>query len=158
MPRTRAHPVTPERARAVPSAQGRGQRRLIAGLRVNAEDERLLALVAPLFPEVDSAGDLAYRLWRRGLELTLAEAVGLGAQPPPELSEELIAALAAQRLLLCLPLLRRTRMLGLLGITAGSPTIEPPDPPCVPNRGQSPEPIDPHAAAVIAGLGADDFL
>jgi hypothetical protein len=56
------------------SSTSRGRRRLIAGLRVSDQDAQLLTLVAPFFPEADSAGDLAYRLWRRGLELALAAA------------------------------------------------------------------------------------
>ncbi len=97
-----------------------GQRRLIAGLRIPSQDEALLDLVRPLFPEVDSEGELAYRLWRRGLELTLAELAGLGVALPPALSEETVATLVAQRLLLCLPLLRHTRKVALLGIEFGS--------------------------------------
>lgn len=133
----------------------RGQRRLIAGLRVSELDERLLALVTPFFPEVDSAGDLAYRLWRRGLELTLAEAVGLGATLPSEVSEELIAGLVAQRLVLCVPLLRRTGGLARLGLEtppvelALHATITPPAPV---------DAIDSGAAAAITSLGGSDFL
>lgn len=111
-------------------------------------------MVAPFFPEVDSAGDLAYRLWRRGLELTLAEVISLGTEPPPEPSEELLASLVAQRLALCMPLLRRTGKLTLLGLEA----------PEIPARSlplatvvSAPE-IDASASATVAGLGGGDFL
>ncbi|MEI7644821.1 MAG: hypothetical protein WCJ55_11125, partial [Chloroflexales bacterium] len=89
--------------------------RLIAGLRITKQDEALLDIVRPFFPDADSAGELAYRLWRRGLELTLAELASVGVALPPDLTEEILATLVAQRLLLCLPLLRRTGALALLG-------------------------------------------
>lgn len=151
MPRTSADPTMPKRA----TGQRSGQRRLIAGLRVSELDERLLALVAPFFPEVDSAGDLAYRLWRRGLELTLAEVVGLGATLPPEVSEELIAGLAAQRLALCMPLLRRTGGLARLGLEA--PLIERALAQPVTPATQD-DAIDSGAADAITSLGGSDFL
>lgn len=154
MPRTSSDPTMPKRA----TGQRSAQRRLIAGLRVSELDERLLALVAPFFPEVASAGDLAYRLWRRGLELTLAEALGLGAKLPPDVSEELIAALVAQRLVLCLPLLRRTGSLARLGMD-----VVPPRPVAPSALGESVATaadavIDASASATIAGLGGSDFL
>ena len=129
-----------------------GQRRLIAGLRIPRQDEALLDLVRPLFPEVDSEGELAYRLWRRGLELTLAELVGLGVTLPPALNEDLLATLVAQRLLLCLPLLRRTGRLALLDIESAPVLAMPTAPP------DGPADIDTAAAATIAGLGGGDFL
>lgn len=149
MPRAR----TAVQGSSVSTARQR-PRRLIAGLRVSEEDEQLLALVAPLFPEADSAGDLAYRLWRRGLELTLAEVACLGAALPPGMAEEQFAALAAQRLLLCLPLLRRTGKLSLLGLEA--PVLPTRSPPLAEVIG-IPE-IDASAAATVAGLGGGDFL
>jgi hypothetical protein len=129
-----------------------GQRRLIAGLRVTRQDEALLAAVRPLFPDADSAGDLAYRLWRRGLELTLAELASLGVTLSPALSEDLLATLAAQRLLLYLPLLRRTGKLALLGIESALVLAMPTSPP------YSPADIDTAAAVTIAGMGGGDFL
>jgi len=108
--------------------------------------------------EITSEGELAYRLWRRGLELTVAGLAGLGATLPPDTSEELIANLVAQRLLLCLPLLRRTGTLGLLG-------IEPAPHHGVPaahqtTRGSSPKEaaIDAGASDAIVGSGGSDFL
>jgi hypothetical protein len=129
-----------------------GQRRLIAGLRIPRQDEALLAIVRPLFPEADSEGDLAYRLWRRGLELTLAEFAGLDIKLPPEITEEILATLAAQRLLLCLPLLRRTGKLVLLGIESATALAMPTSPP------DGPADIDTAAASTIAGMGGSDFL
>jgi hypothetical protein len=117
-------------------------------------DERLLALVAPFFPEVDSAGDLAYRLWRRGLELTLAEVVGLGATLPPEVTEELIANLVAQRLALCVPLLRRTG--GLPRLRLEAPLVE--RALTQPVTPATPDTIDSGAADAITSLGGNNFL
>lgn len=135
-----------------------GARRLIAGLRVTQQDEALLAVVRPYLVDVGSEGDVAYRLWRRGLEVTLAEVVSLGAALPLGTTEELIAGLVAQRLLLCVPLLRRTGKLVLLGsetttpIAASVVTAETPAP--LPGT----EVIDESAANAIAGLGGTDFL
>ncbi len=127
------------------------QRRLIAGLRITRQDEALLDLVRPFFPDADSEGDLAYRLWRRGLELTLAELVGLSAALPPELTEETLATLTAQRLLLALPLLRRTGKVALLGMELPKLSRE------VVGRPVDGT-IDATAATTIAGLGGNDFL
>ena len=133
--------------------QPTGRRRLIAALRVPPDDERLLAMVRPYLPEADSAGELAYRLWRRGLELTLAELAGLGAMLPAELSEEQLATLSAQRVVSLLPLLRRTGKLALLGLeqaaqerqpAIGAPTAD--------------TAIDASATAAISSLGGGDFL
>ncbi len=137
------------------SSTSRSRRRLIAGLRVSDQDAQLLTLVAPFFPEADSAGDLAYRLWRRGLELALAEAVGLGAELPPGTTEGQLANLVAQRLALCLPLLRRTGKLALLGVEApsGERASIPPT-----ATASSDEAIDSGAAEAITSLGGNDFL
>lgn len=148
------------------SARSAEARRLIAGLRVSRHDEALLAVVRPYLADVASEGELAYRLWRRGLEVSLAEAVGLGATPPPGVTEGLIAGLAAQRLLLCAPLLRRTGTLALLGIAASPPSVEgtmaPLPPVTVPDPatvGQGAiETIDESAADAITSLGGSDFL
>jgi hypothetical protein len=126
----------------------RGRRRLIAGLRVSEHDAQLLALVAPFFPEADSAGDLAYRLWRRGLELTLAELAGLGVRLPPELADQQLAILVVQRLLLCLPLLRRTNTLAVLQLEAAAPAVQP-----APEAG-SLTAIDATAATTVAAMGS----
>jgi hypothetical protein len=114
--------------------------------------EALLDVVRLLFPEADSEGELAYRLWRRGLELTLAEVAGLGVTMPPGTTEEQLAALVAQRLLLSVPLLKRIGMLPLLG-------LEPPPIPATlrPPSGESAD-IDTAVAATIAGMGGGDFL
>ena len=153
MPHRPSDPDVPKHTTRV-----RGQRRLIAGLRVSELDERLLALVAPFFPEVDSAGDLAYRLWRRGLELTLAEAVGLGATLPPEVSEELIAGLVAQRLALCVPLLRRTGTLARLGIDVALLQLVVPSTNREVVATTAADAIDATASDAITGLGGSDFL
>ncbi|HMQ32315.1 MAG TPA: hypothetical protein PKD53_16405, partial [Chloroflexaceae bacterium] len=102
--------------------------------------------------------ELAYRLWRRGLELALAEVVSLGAALPAGMSEELVARLVAQRLLLSLPLLRRTGTLALLGIDTAPPR------PVVPSTGSetvaaaAADVIDATASDAITGLGGSDFL
>ncbi len=132
---------------------GGGPRRLIAGLRVTPRDETLLDVVRPLFPEVDSEGELAHRLWRRGLELTLAEVAGLGVTMPPGTTDEQLATLVAQRLLLCLPLLQRTGKVALLGIESAPPVLAMPT---SPPDGLAD--IDTAAARTIAGMGGGDFL
>lgn len=134
-----------------------GPRRLIAGLRITRHDEDLLEAVRPLFPEATSEGEVAYRLWRRGLELTLAEFVSLGAPPPPGESERLLANLVARRLLLCLPLLRRTGTLSLLGLETPYPaTVTSVSAP--PNEPSATAAIDTSAADAITALGGSDFL
>lgn len=130
-----------------------GRRRLIAALRVPPDDERLLALVQPYLPEADSAGELAYRLWRRGLELTLAELAGLGATLPTGLSEEQLATLSAQRVVAVLPLLRRTGKLALLGLEQPAQGHAPPI--ATPTAETT---IDASASVAISSLGAADFL
>lgn len=135
-----------------------GARRLIAGLRISRQDERLLEVVRPLLPEAASEGELAYRIWRRGLELALAEAAGLGAALPPNVSEEQIAALAAQRLLLCVPLLRRAGKLKLLGIDAERVAAEPMAIDTTSGARGDRDLIDEDAADTIAGMGASAFL
>lgn len=134
-----------------------GARRLIAGLRVSREDEELLALVAPFLPEAASAGELAYRLWRRGLELSLAELVGVGVRLPLWVSEEYLATLVAQRVILCLPLLRRTGKLALLGLEVPDAStaleLRPPA-----TKSTSVPEIDPAASATIEGMGGAEFL
>ena len=132
--------------------QRTGRRRLIAALRVPPADERLLEAMQPYLPDTDSAGELAYRLWRRGLELTLAELASLGAALPAGLTEEQLATLIAQRVMLLLPLLRRTGKLALLGLEhAASPhTPELLDPTAIA--------IDEAAARVVADLGGAAFL
>jgi hypothetical protein len=128
--------------------------RLIAGLRITKQDEALLDVVRPFFPDADSAGELAYRLWRRGLELTLAELASVSVALPPDLTEEILATLVAPRLLLCLPLLRRTGMLALLVAEfakLGAPlelTVSP----------LTADDIQVDAAVAIVGLGGNDFL
>ena len=133
-------------------------RRLIAALRISEQDEALLDIVRSFFPEVDTEGELAYRLWRRGLDVTLAEAVGVGASLPPGASEEGVARLAVQRLLLCLPLFRRTRLLALLGLEFAHP-LSPSDPEATPaSISATEELVDEHAAAAIVSLGGSEFL
>jgi hypothetical protein len=139
-------------------ARQSGTRRLVAGLRISHQDERLLEVVRPFLPEATSEGELAYRLWRRGLELTLAEAAGLGVELPPGVGEEQIAALAAQRLLLCVPLLRCTGKLSLLGIDAERTESEPQAIDTTSSASGDIDLVDQGAADAIAGMGASDFL
>ncbi len=134
--------------------QRTSRRRLIAALRVPPDDERLLATVQPYLPDADSASELAYRLWRRGLELTLAELAGLGVVLPAGLTEEYLATASARHLLLLLPLLRRTGKLALLGLeqpAAPAPSLA--SPAELPDSS-----IDASAAAIIATMGGGDFL
>ena len=49
----------------------------------------------PFLPEAGLEGELAYRLWRRGLEVTLAEVVGLGVTLPVGITEDHISSLVA---------------------------------------------------------------
>lgn len=140
-------------AHATSPSRSRGARRLIAGLRITGQDEELLSLVRPFFPDADSEGDLAYRLWRRGLEITLAELVSVGVALPAGVAEDYIATLVAQRIALCLPLLQRSGRLALLGLDSALP-------PAIPLRLSSDEPadIDAAAAVTIVSLGGSDFL
>lgn len=135
-----------------------GARRLIAGLRISQEEEALLAVVRPYLTDLSSEGELAYRLWRRGLELALAEVVSIGAHLPAPTNEPFIAGLVAQRLLLCMPLLRRTGTLTLLGLDTLSQTNTTTRERPVPERTAVPEAIDASAADAITGLGGNDFL
>ncbi|NTU77920.1 MAG: hypothetical protein HGA45_00715 [Chloroflexales bacterium] len=135
-----------------------GARRLIAGLRITRHDESLLAVVRPYLTDAGSESELAYRLWRRGLEITLAEVAGLGAELPPGTTEHLIASLVAQRLLLCMPLLRRTGRLALLGVETAAPIASTVAMPETPAPLPGTEVIDESASIAIAGLGGSDFL
>ena len=152
-------PRRSERQQGEVTARSAGARRLLAGLRITPQEEALLNAVRPYLPEADSESELAYRLWRRGLELTLAEVASVGADLPPHTSEELLAGLAAQRLLLCMPLLRRAGKLAALGIEVPprEAALRPPEVvqllPLSP-----PELIDASASDAISGLGGSDFL
>jgi hypothetical protein len=105
---------------------------------------------------VDSEGELAYRLWRRGLELTLAEVAGFGATMPLVTTEEQLAALVAQRLMLSLLLLRRTGKLALLGIEA--PPAHSSAASVTTTATDSSDALDGSASAAITSLGGSDFL
>lgn len=129
-----------------------GRRRLIAALRVPPDDEQLLAAVQPYLPDADSAGELAYRLWRRGLELILAELAAVGATLPVGMSEEQLATLSAQQVVLLLPLLQRTGKLALLGLEQAAQEQPPATAPTI---GTS---IDASAAVAVSNLGGADFL
>lgn len=151
-------PRSPDHRGEAREGRRAGTRRLIAGLRITAQDEALLDVVRPFLPDADSESELAYRLWRRGLELTLAEVVGLGAGLPSGSSEEVIASLATQRLLLCLPLLRRVGKLEHLGLAAAPQEGTPPQIAGGADMHIQEQTIDQDAADAIAGLGASDFL
>jgi hypothetical protein len=118
----------------------------------------LLAVVRPYMTDLSSEGELAYQLWRRGLELALAEVVSIGAHLPPDTSEPFIAGLVAQRLLLSLPLLRRTGTLALLGLEAPAPTVVMTTTDISPTEHPITEAIDASASDAITGLGGSDFL
>lgn len=135
-----------------------GARRLIAGLRISPEEETLLAVVRPYFTDLSSEGELAYRLWRRGLELALAETVSIGARLPADTNEQFIASLVVQRLLLSLPLLRRTGILALLGLETSSPTVVMTTDDTPATEHPITEAIDASASDAITGLGGSDFL
>lgn len=130
---------------------GKGQRRLFA-LRVPAAEEQLQELLRPYIGEETDA-DLAYRVWQRGLKVALAEYAGLGMELPREESEDLVATRVAQLFLLCLPLLRRTGKLELLGLQveglAERPALSP--------EFEEPE-IDAAGSDAISGLGGSEFL
>lgn len=143
---------------ALPSAKrgdgrrgGKGQRKLFA-LRIPAAEERLQELLRPYIAEETDA-DLAYRIWQRGLKVALAEYAGLGMELPREESEELVAARVAQLFLLCLPLLRRTGKLELLGLEAAGPVERP----AWQVAAEDPE-IDASSPDAITGLGGSEFL
>lgn len=143
-----------EKSKGRPSAS----RRLIAGLRISRQDEQLLDVVRPFLSEAASEGELAYRLWRRGLEITLAEVAGLGEPLPSCTTEPLIASLVAQRLLLSIPLLRRTGKLILLGIDLVPTDGGSQDRFTKPLHAPTTETIDERASEAIIDLGGSDFL
>lgn len=140
------------------TTQSPGGRRLIAGLRVTQLDEDVLAIVRPYLTDVSSEGDLAHRLWRRGLEISLAEVVSVGAPVPQGITEELLASLVAQRLLPCLPLLRRTGTLALLGLDAAAQERPIQAEPHHPGNPAPADTIDTGAADAITALCGSDFL
>jgi hypothetical protein len=133
-----------------------GDRRLIAGLRITKQDEALIDVVRPVLPEASSEGELAYRLWRRGLEVTLAEAASLGVALPPGITEAELASLVAQRLLLSVPLLRRK--LALLGMEASSSPRETSLMTVPEVAGAANDEIDEAAAVAVVDLGGSAFL
>lgn len=83
-------------------------------LRVTARDDELMALVRPYLINVTNESELAYQLVREGLLMRLALLAALGGDLNDLIAEEVVAAHAAQHLLLCLPLLRRTGKLATL--------------------------------------------
>jgi hypothetical protein len=109
--------------------------------------------VRPLFPEADTEGELAYRLWRRGLKLSLAEAAGLSVAVLPGITDERLATLVAQRLLLCRPLLQRTGKLALVSRDVPVPDATS----YLTWPALTPEHIDNKAAEAIVGLGGNHF-
>lgn len=101
---------------------------------------------------------MAYRLWRRGLEMTLAEAVSLGVAPPPGITEAELASLVAQRLLLAVPLLQRTGKLALLGMEASGSPRETSLMGTPKGAGAATDEIDEAAATAVVDLGGSAFL
>jgi hypothetical protein len=87
-------------------------------LRVTERDEALLALLRPYMTGITNESEQAYTLVREGLLMRLATLTALGVRLGEAVDEEVLAAHAAQQLLLVLPLLRRTGTLELLGMEA----------------------------------------
>ena len=131
-----------------------GVRTLIAALRVTDVDLQLLDAVRPLLAEIDTAGELAYRVWRRGLESLLAEVAAVGGALPAGFTDAQIAILAAQRLVAVLPLLQRTDKLALLQLQGHRiDSVPEPMPPMAWEEG-----IDTTATETILLLGGNEFL
>lgn len=132
-----------------------GKRQLIAGLRVTAADLELLGVVRPFMAECDTESDLAYRLWRRGLEITLAELVGSGAAlPDGGMDQRQLAVVVGQRLQLCLPLLERA---GLLSTLRASQQVTDEHVALVVGEQEEIE-VAPEAEGFITAMGGDTFL
>jgi hypothetical protein len=131
-----------------------GPRRLIAGLRVSERDLVLLAVVRP-FCDGDSEAEIAHRIWRRGLEVTLAELVSAGVElPPGVLTEQQLAIVIHRHVQLCAPLLERA------GLVVRSLMDEP-----QPMRDATlrvavieETAVDPLAGEAIERLGGTEFL
>ncbi|MBX0331442.1 hypothetical protein K2Z83_27700 [Oscillochloris sp. ZM17-4] len=130
-----------------------GDRSTFGRLRITVDERDQAGAIQPLYPEVDNDSDLAYRIWRRGLQIDLARLVSLGGTIPAGMTEEALAMLIAQDLLHCLPLLRRTGVLATLQIEVsdGSTGLPPVD-----NAVE--DEIADDAADSIQGLGGTDFL
>ena len=94
-------------------------------LRVTDRDDELMALVRPYLISVTNESELSYQLVREGLLMRLAILAALGGDLGDAIAEDVVAAHAAQQLLLCLPLLRRTGKLALLGMEVPQPQIAP---------------------------------
>jgi hypothetical protein len=92
-------------------------------LRVTERDEALMALLRPYMAGVTNESEQAYTLVREGLLMRLAALAALGVGLDGAVDEEVLAAHAAQQLLLVLPLLRRTGRLALLGMEMAAPTL-----------------------------------
>lgn len=133
-----------------------GWRELIAGLRVSPDEIEQKNAVRDLYPEASSEAELAYRIWRRGLQVDLARLVSMGGELPPGVTERQLAMLVTQDLLACLPLLNRVGTLSeIVALLAphASGRSEPGNP--APSSNDD-TPIDPSAADSV--LGVDDFL
>ncbi len=143
-----------------PSPRGRGKGRPLGirkprTLRIATADEALLAVVRPFISGVDTDADLIYHIWQPGLDIQVGQLLSMGVPLPPGYTEEAIALRIAQHVVLCMPLLRRTGKLALLGINEGvdmPPIVAPP--PHLEGNGE----IDPGASDIIASMGADDFI
>lgn len=148
--------MAPQHDRGVPRAGERwAPRKVQKALRITERDELLLETVRAVVPEASSESDLAYILWKRGLILTLAKALGGGAPPPPAMGEDLLATLIAQELLNAMPLLQRTGRLDRLNLVLAasgqlaSPTPLPP---------VSADEVDSVSVEELTTLGGADFI
>ena len=111
-------------------------------LRVTDRDDELMALVRPYLVSVTNESELSYQLVREGLLMRLAILAALGGDLGDAIAEDVVSTHAAQHLLLCLPLLRRTGKLALLGMELPQITT------VVPEAALSPSDL-PHARELL---------
>lgn len=132
-----------------------GARHQVASLRITSVEIAHKELVRLLYPEADNETDLAYRIWRRGLQFDLARIASMGERLPEGIAEDQLAMLIVQDVLACLPLLQRTgRLSQILALLNAAPLRQDESEGCEPG---APE-IDASAADSIADLGGGDFM
>lgn len=160
-PPTRSTPSGAPRtdpARRREATQRGSSRDQIANLRVTLEERAQKNLVRVLYPEADSEAELAYRIWRRGLQVDLARLASMGEALPPGMTERHLAMLVTQDLLACVPLLNRAGTLQHI-VDMLTPHAEPPTAVLADALDDdAPGAIDPSASESVAAFGADDFL